>query len=108
VTWESDRDRQEPKRLSESLERLVRSMGAPSVSALERIFGHWEAVVGEELAAHSRPLKLDGDQLTVAVDDGVWASQLRWMTTEVLQALDREAGEGTVKELVVRVAKAPK
>ena len=108
MSWENDRKRAEPRRLGESLERLVKSFGAPSVDALDRIFVHWDTVVGEEVAQHSRPVKLEGDQLTVAVDDGAWASQLRWMTEEVLGALDREVGEGTVKRLRVRVSQGPK
>ena len=67
-----------------------------------------EAIVGPEVAGHSRPVKLQADQLTVEVDDGAWASQLRWMTAEVLAALDREVGEGTVTGLRVRVSTDPK
>lgn len=108
MSWENDPKRTDPKPLSDALERLVRSFGAPSVSALDGIFGNWETVVGTEVASHSRPVKLEGDQLTVAVDDGVWASQLRWMTTEVIDALNREVGEGTVTRLTVRVSRGSK
>ena len=108
MSWEGDAQRREPRRLGESLERLVKSFGAPSVSALEQIFGHWDDVVGVEVARHSRPVKLEGEKLTVEVNDGAWASQLRWMTAEVLEALDRQVGEGTVTALTVRVARDPK
>jgi predicted nucleic acid-binding Zn ribbon protein len=100
--------RSEPRRLGEALDRLVQSMGAPSVTALEKIFGNWPGVVGPEVAQHSKPVRLDRDQLTVEVDDPAWASQLRWMSAQVLAALDREVGEGTVKGLKVRVSGDPK
>ena len=108
MIWENDPGRSEPRRLGESLERLVQSLGAPSVNALEQIFGNWEGVVGEEVARHSRPVRLDGAELTVEVDDGAWASQLRWMTAEVIAALNRQVGEGVVKRLKVRVTRQPK
>lgn len=108
MSWAADPGPKEPRRLGESLEQLVRSMGAPSMSALEKIFGNWESIVGSDVARHSRPVRLEGHQLMVAVEDGAWASQLRWMTDEVLKALDRELGAGTVSHITVRVAPDPK
>jgi predicted nucleic acid-binding Zn ribbon protein len=98
----------EPRPIGEALDRLVRSMGVPSVGALEKIFGNWPDVVGAEVAEHSKPVKLDGNRLTVEVADPAWASQLRWMTSEVLAALDREVGEGAVTALTVRVSNSAK
>jgi predicted nucleic acid-binding Zn ribbon protein len=98
----------EPRPLGEALDRLVRSMGAPSASALEKVFGNWADVVGAEVAEHSKPVKLDGNRLTVEVADPAWASQLRWMTTEVLAALAREVGDGAVTALTVRVSNSSK
>ena len=39
---------------------------------------HWADVVGDGVAAHSRPRTLRGGVLTIAVDASPWATELRY------------------------------
>lgn len=56
------------------------------------VFSDWEAVVGESLARHARPLRLDGAVLVVAVDHPAWATQVRALAPAILQRLADAAG----------------
>lgn len=73
-------------------------------AALGGIFGRWEEVVGEQVAAHVQPLKFDGRVLVVSVDDPAWATQLRFLETTMRERLLEVAG-ARVDEIEVRVSR---
>jgi predicted nucleic acid-binding Zn ribbon protein len=52
----------------------------------------WPAVAGEQLAAHARPLRLEGTVLVVAVDQPALAAELGFRATELLARLNECAG----------------
>ena len=56
------------------------------------VFGRWAEAVGDAVAAHVKPIKLDGTKLIVEVDDPAWATQLRFLETTLKQRLLEVAG----------------
>lgn len=103
----------EPVRLGDSLHDVVRSLrpdtavpssGNASTSALGGVFGRWEEAVGDALAAHVQPVKLDGTTLVVQVDDPAWATQLKFLETTLKQRLAEIAG-ATIERIEVRVGR---
>ena len=56
------------------------------------LFGRWAEAVGDAVAAHVRPIKLDGTKLVVEVDDPAWATQLRFLEATLKQRLLEVAG----------------
>jgi hypothetical protein len=113
----------EPVRLGDSLGQVVRSLrpdtapafpaasgaGAKSPAtnsstAMGGVFGKWSEAVGEAVAAHVQPVKLDGTTLIVEVDDPAWATQLRFLEATVCARLAEVAG-ATVQRVEVRVAR---
>ncbi len=93
-----------PVALSESLDRLLDSLGAPSTDLLSTIFSRWEQVVGTEVARHCRPVALDDDRLVVEAADAAWASELKWLSEELLQRLAEASSQARLKSITVRVA----
>jgi predicted nucleic acid-binding Zn ribbon protein len=73
---------------------------------LTAVFASWADVVGEGVAAHARPRSLRHGVLVVLVDDPAWATQLRWLESDLLARLATIAGEDTVTEIQVRVRRA--
>lgn len=96
-------DRDGPQRLSRALERLMGSLRAPSVDVLDAVFTKWPEIVGDDVAAHSRPASIEGSVLRIVADDAVWASELRWLENEVLERLSTVAGNTRITEVEVRV-----
>lgn len=94
-----------PAPIADSIERVARRLGAPPPSALAAVFGAWERTVGEQVAAHSRPVSLVDGVLTVVVDQPGWATQLRYLSATLLERLGEVAGEGVVTRLDVRVGR---
>ncbi len=104
----------EPMAITDSLTSVVRGLRpdpalgqpgstAPSARQLGGVFGRWEETVGSAVAAHVRPLRLDGDVLVVEVDDPGWATQLRLLETTMRDRLTEVVGL-TVSRIEVRVA----
>ncbi|HNJ96481.1 MAG TPA: DUF721 domain-containing protein [Ilumatobacteraceae bacterium] len=100
------RSKDEPVRLGDSLHGVVRSLrpeaSGPTASALGGVFGKWEVAVGPAVAAHVRPLKLEGTTLVVQADDPAWATQLKFLEASLRDRL-REVTGAVIEKLEVRV-----
>ena len=105
VPWESlpRGSSSEPQPLEVALDRVARSLGAPSADALATIFGQWAELVGDAVAANSRPKSLTDGELVVAVDDPAWSTQLRLLEPVLLERLADRLGIGAVTALRVQV-----
>ena len=102
-SWRPLPEERGPKRLRDSLDRYAKRLGAPRASALGAVFARWEEVVGATVAAHARPVSLVDGVLVVAVDEPGWATQLRFLTADILRRLEEVAGPGVTTRLEVRV-----
>jgi predicted nucleic acid-binding Zn ribbon protein len=79
---------------SQSANQMANQMGG--------VFGRWAEAVGDAVATHVKPVKLDGTKLIVEVDDPAWATQLRFLETTLKQRLLEVAG-ATIESVEVRV-----
>ncbi|MFV2102181.1 DUF721 domain-containing protein [Micromonospora sp. LOL_024] len=100
-------DPRDPQPLSVVLNRLVKARGWQQPAAEARVFGAWERVVGEEVAQHSRPVKLENGELTVEARSTAWATQLRLLAGSLLQQIGREVGHNVVRRLHIHGPAAP-
>ncbi|MGH9045227.1 MAG: DciA family protein [Acidimicrobiales bacterium] len=92
-----------PRRLGESLEQVVRAIGPQSASEFGALFGRWEEIVGDAVAAHARPLRVTPSTLLIAVDQPAWATQVRAIAPSVLARIVEVVGAAPDHlEVVVR------
>ena len=106
-TWQPSgpsRSEQEPKKLSELLDRTTKRLGGPSSNTSSALFSRWEEVVGPDIAGHTRPVSLHGGTLVLAVDHPAWATQLRYMTSDLLTRISEATGTAEVTDIQLRVA----
>src|ERR1700722_18757754 len=96
-------DEREPLPVAASLDRLASSLGAPRAGVLTAVFSGWADLVGPDVAAHARPISLREGVLVVSVDQPGWATQLRYLSAELLRRVADAAGVGSVTEVQVRV-----
>ncbi|NNE11667.1 MAG: DUF721 domain-containing protein [Ilumatobacter sp.] len=82
----------DPIPISAALDGVVRSLRGPSRAAVGGVFGRWTEAVGEQVAEHVRPVKLDERILVVEVDDPAWATQVKFLTTMITGRLQEVAG----------------
>ena len=67
--------------------KVLGELGLDGVALAHRIGSEWPEVVGEQVAAHCRPLGLRAGVLEVEVDSPVWSQQLQLRKTEILENL---------------------
>jgi predicted nucleic acid-binding Zn ribbon protein len=89
------------------LERLMKQRGWQKPAAEATVFGAWEKVVGEDIAKHSRPIKLDAGVLTVEAESTAWATQLRMLTGKLIRSIAAEVGHNVVTRLNIHGPAAP-
>jgi predicted nucleic acid-binding Zn ribbon protein len=94
----------EPTPLSASLDQVVRGLrgGAGDARSMGSLFSRWTEAVGEVVAQHARPVKLDGERLVVDVDEPGWATQLRFLEFDILERL-RAVADLRVSRFDIRV-----
>jgi predicted nucleic acid-binding Zn ribbon protein len=100
----------EPVPLSQSLAGVVKSLrgseaakaGSVPAQAIGGVFGRWSEAVGDAVAAHVQPVKLDGDRLVVEVDDPAWATQLKFLEATLRQRLEEVTG-AVIRQFEIRV-----
>ena len=94
---------EQPRPISDGLDRVLRGLGNPGVAAVRTVFSEWEELVGAHTAAHAKPVSLDGQCLLVVVDEAGWATRFRYEQAGLLKRFADELGEGVVTRIDVRV-----
>lgn len=92
-----------PRPVAASLDAVARDLGGDGGPALVLLLRDWPGVVGEQLAAHCRPLTLRAGILTIATDDAAWGAQLGWLEADLKRSLERVLGPGVVTGIMVRI-----
>jgi predicted nucleic acid-binding Zn ribbon protein len=93
----------DPRPVSDSIDRVLRGLGNPGVNAVRTVFSDWESLVGLETAGHAKPVSLDGQCLLVVVDEPGWATRFKYEQAGLLRVFAAELGEGVVTRIDVRV-----
>jgi predicted nucleic acid-binding Zn ribbon protein len=89
--------------VADSLDRVTTALGGPASTTLTSVFDDWEAVVGAQVAGHSRPLSLTRGVLVIGVDEPGWATQLTYLESDLLVRIGTALGAGEVTRIQVRV-----
>jgi predicted nucleic acid-binding Zn ribbon protein len=84
----------DPVALSDVLGTVADRLGAGPAPVLRRVFTAWEELVGPAVAAHVRPLRVDGPTLVVVVDHPAWVTQLRALAPDILARVCESVGDG--------------
>ncbi|MFO7273940.1 MAG: DUF721 domain-containing protein [Bacillota bacterium] len=87
------------ERLDRALEALIRRMGLEARLARQRVLSEWDRVVGPEIAARARPVRLSGSELVVAVEHAGWAQQLAFFKAGIIKDLNRAVGSELVRDI---------
>ena len=61
----------------------------------------WDEIAGPSLAPHVTPVRLHGGVLVVRVSSAAWATQMRYLSTDLMARANEVLGEGTVTQIRV-------
>jgi predicted nucleic acid-binding Zn ribbon protein len=100
-------DPRDPQPFGLLLGRLVKNRGWQRPAAEALVFGDWTKVVGEDVASHCRPVKLEDGVLTVEAESTAWATQLRLLSGRLLATIAAQVGNNVVRTLHIHGPAAP-
>jgi predicted nucleic acid-binding Zn ribbon protein len=92
-----------PQPLAPSIDRLMTRLSGVSLSTIEVVMDRWAAIVGDDAARVSDPVKLVDGVLTVRVDDAIWASEIRWLEPTVVARVQELASGAAIAKVNVVV-----
>jgi predicted nucleic acid-binding Zn ribbon protein len=93
-----------PVRIGDTLGEVASNLGAGRADIVGAVFGRWDDIVGAAVAAHVRPVRVEGVTLVVSADHPAWATQIRHLAPDILARLCEVCGAGNALErLEVRV-----
>jgi predicted nucleic acid-binding Zn ribbon protein len=100
--------RDDPGLLAGAIDGLLDSRGWQERAAMGSVFGRWAEIVGQDLAAHTRPDSFADGELAVTADSTAWATQVRLLASVLVARLNAELGQGTVRRVKVRGPAPPR
>ena len=71
------------------------------------LFTEWKSVVGDEIAKHATPITLVDGLLTIQTTSSAWATQMKLISTQLLQTISGSAPGALVEEIEVIGPLAP-
>jgi predicted nucleic acid-binding Zn ribbon protein len=88
------------------LGEVASHMGAGKAEVVGSVFGRWDEIVGPAVAAHVRPVRVEGSTLIVSADHPAWATQLKHLAPDILARLSEVCGpQHALDRLDVRVSR---
>lgn len=100
--------RDDPQPLTSAIENLLDQHGWRQRAAMGSVFGRWAEIVGQDLAAHTRPDTFADGELSVTADSTAWATQVRLLAPQLVRRLNAELGDGSVLRVKVRGPAPPR
>jgi hypothetical protein len=100
--------REDPQPLLSAIGGLLDTRGWQRQAAMGSVFGRWAEIVGQDLAAHTRPDSFADGELAVIADSTAWATQVRLLASVLVRRLNDELGDGSVRRVKVRGPAPPR
>ena len=89
-------------KLGDELNKLLHSLGSPNIDTVSGVFGLWQELVGDQVAAHVTPVKLDRGRLLIEVDDPAWSTHMKFLERDICTSLSHYTGT-TISGIDIRV-----
>ena len=99
---EPEIDPKTESRLGDELNRLLHSLGSPNLDTVSGVFGLWNDLVGDQVAQHVTPIKLDRGRLLIEVDDPAWSTHMKFLERDICTQLSHHTGT-TISGVDIRV-----
>ncbi|RLE22767.1 MAG: hypothetical protein DRJ50_07150 [Actinobacteria bacterium] len=93
-----------PVPITSSLDSMMKSLRGTDRIQIGGVFGRWDDAVGQNVAAHVRPVRLDQGVLTVEADDSAWATQVKFLAGTISARL-AEVASVEIERIEVRVGR---
>lgn len=91
--------------IGDLLPGIVKSMRRETDTELARIRDIWNQVLEPDIAEHAQPAALKDDTLLVHVASPTLTQQLRFLTPDIMDQLNRVIGDRRINQIKYKVGK---
>ena len=60
---------------------------------------HWSKVVGEAIALHTKPIRVESGTAFIKVDNDVWRQELQFLKKDIIEKLNQAIGKKVIQEI---------
>ena len=99
------RKMKDPVLAGDLVDKLLHGLGLDERLHQYKALIVWNDVVGPQIAARTRPIRIRDNILEVNVDQPAWMQQLQLMKPKILARLNAELGKTTIKDLYLKHGK---
>ena len=92
-------------RAGDLVDKMLQGIGLDERLHQYRALIIWEEVVGPQIAARTRPIRIREGILEINVDQPTWMQRLQLMKPRILAQLNAELGKATIKDLYLKRGK---
>ena len=92
-------------RAGDLVEQLLKGLGLDERVHQYRALVIWDEVVGPQIAARTKPVRIRDGVLEVNVDQPTWMQQLQLMKPKILARLNAELGDDAIREIFLKRGK---
>lgn len=85
------------------LDDVAQRLGLSGKLLEHRLQRRWSSIVGDQVAAHTRPESIRFRKLYVIVDSSVWIQQLTFLKQSLLDKINMMAETSLISDIVLRV-----
>ena len=89
-----------PESIASVIARQLKGLGIDKKIKQASVEHIWADLVGPEIAAHTRVIKVDLGKLFVAVDSPVWRQELLFQRQEFMEKLNQQLGDQVVSDIM--------
>lgn len=98
---DAPREGRAPTPLQQLLGDVARRRGWGKRLEGARIHELWREIAGEQLATHTEPVRLHGGVLVLRAESAAWATQVRYLSADLVARANQVLGEGQVASVQV-------
>lgn len=95
----------EPVLAGDLVDKLLHGLGLDERLHQYKALIVWNDVVGPQIAARTRPIRIRDNILEINVDQPAWMQQLQLMKPKILASLNAELGKTTIRDLYLKHGK---
>lgn len=97
----------DPQPLGRLMGQVAKRRGWEDNVTTGRLFAQWGRIVGEDIAAHATPERLEDGVLYVRASSTAWATQLRLVAADILRKIAAAMGPNHVRRLRIEGPAGP-
>ena len=95
------------ERVGNIFPEMIKTMKLGNEFKQRMVIHNWQQIVGRDIAAHAKPVKLEFKKLFIRTTHPAWAEQLKYMEYQLKAKINKYAGEKLVQELVFTNLQVP-